>query len=48
MAQTSATQLSMRAPDKNPIRPFQVPTVSDSDLADLRKRINATRWPIER
>jgi pimeloyl-ACP methyl ester carboxylesterase len=27
------------------IRPFTVPTASDADLADLRKRINATRWP---
>jgi len=45
MAQTSATQPNMQAADKNAIRPFQVPTVSDADLADLRKRINATRWP---
>src|SRR5262249_51080845 len=33
------------AADKNAIRPFTVPTASDADLADLRKRINATRWP---
>jgi pimeloyl-ACP methyl ester carboxylesterase len=44
MAQTSATG-GTQAADKNAIRPFQVPTVSDADLADLRKRINATRWP---
>jgi pimeloyl-ACP methyl ester carboxylesterase len=31
--------------DKTAIRPFQVPTVSDADLADLRKRVNATKWP---
>ena len=31
--------------DKTAIRPFPVPTVSDADLADLRKRINATKWP---
>jgi pimeloyl-ACP methyl ester carboxylesterase len=27
------------------VRPFHVKTASDSELADLRKRINATRWP---
>jgi pimeloyl-ACP methyl ester carboxylesterase len=27
------------------VRPFRVKTVSDSDLADLRRRINATKWP---
>src|SRR5215831_15400547 len=31
--------------DKTAIRPFSVPTVSDADLADLRKRVNATKWP---
>jgi pimeloyl-ACP methyl ester carboxylesterase len=31
--------------DKAAVRPFPVPTVSDSELADLRRRINATRWP---
>src|SRR5262249_5414318 len=31
--------------DKAAIRPFLVPTVSDADLTDLRKRINATKWP---
>jgi pimeloyl-ACP methyl ester carboxylesterase len=27
------------------IRPFQVPKVSDADLADLRRRVTATKWP---
>jgi pimeloyl-ACP methyl ester carboxylesterase len=27
------------------IRPFTVKPVSDADLSDLRRRINATRWP---
>ena len=27
------------------IRPFTVPTASDSELEELRARINATRWP---
>ena len=30
--------------DATPVHPFQV-TVPDSDLAELRRRINATRWP---
>jgi pimeloyl-ACP methyl ester carboxylesterase len=30
--------------DKTAIRPFKV-SFPDSDLADLRKRINATKWP---
>jgi pimeloyl-ACP methyl ester carboxylesterase len=45
MAQSSATQGSKQAADKDAIRPFQVTAVSDVDLADLRRRINATRWP---
>src|SRR3984893_5330329 len=27
------------------IRPFPVPSVPEAELTDLRKRINATRWP---
>ena len=27
------------------IRPFQVVNVPDAELTDLRRRINATRWP---
>jgi pimeloyl-ACP methyl ester carboxylesterase len=40
MSQTSATQ----AADKTAIRPFQV-NVPEAELTDLRRRINATRWP---
>jgi pimeloyl-ACP methyl ester carboxylesterase len=40
MAQTSATQ----AADKTAIRPFQV-NIPDAELAELRRRINSTRWP---
>ncbi len=36
MSQTSA--------DQNAIRPFRV-SVAEADLADLRRRIHATRWP---
>jgi pimeloyl-ACP methyl ester carboxylesterase len=34
-----------QAADNTTIRPFQVPTVSEEELADLRRRINATRFP---
>src|ERR1041384_1459088 len=40
-ATASATE---QAPDKTAIRPFQF-NFSDAELADLRRRINATRWP---
>ena len=38
-------QSSTAAADKAAIRPFTVTAVSEADLADLRRRINATRWP---
>jgi len=45
MTQTSATQQgSKQADDKNEIRPFHV-SFPESELTELRKRINATRWP---
>src|SRR5579872_1281915 len=31
--------------DSKAIRPFPVASVPEAELADLRKRINATRWP---
>lgn len=40
MTQTSATQ----AADKTSIRPFHV-NVPEAELAELRTRINSTRWP---
>jgi hypothetical protein len=40
MTRTSATQ----ATDKTTIRPFQV-NVPEAEFAELRRRINATRWP---
>jgi pimeloyl-ACP methyl ester carboxylesterase len=33
------------ASDKEAIRPFTVPTVTQSALNDLKRRISATRWP---
>src|SRR5262249_39765045 len=46
MSTASATQQGgAQAGEKAAIRPFTVPIVSDADLADLRKRISATRWP---
>jgi len=45
MTQTSATQpRSEPANDKNAIRPFHV-NVPETELTDLRRRINATKWP---
>ncbi len=41
MTQTSATQ---RTTDNAAIRPFTF-NVPDAELADLRRRINATKWP---
>ena len=40
MTQTTATQLE----SEHPIRPFQI-NFPEEDLTDLRRRINATRWP---
>jgi pimeloyl-ACP methyl ester carboxylesterase len=45
MTQTSATQRgSEQADDKNAIRPFHV-NVPEAELIELRRRINATKWP---
>jgi epoxide hydrolase-like protein len=45
MTQTSATQPSgEQAADKNAIRPFHV-NISEAELTELRRRINATKWP---
>ena len=45
MTQTSATpQGSKQADNKNAIRPFHV-NVAEADLTELRRRINATKWP---
>src|SRR6201993_2686777 len=43
MTQSSATQRSSEQADA--IRPFPVASVAEAELTDLRKRINATRWP---
>src|SRR5882724_8682067 len=46
MTQTSATQQrSDQTDDKNAIRPFHVNDVAEAELAELRRRINATKWP---
>ncbi|MCG3110275.1 MAG: epoxide hydrolase [Candidatus Manganitrophus sp. SB1] len=45
MAQTNPRrQSSERAAEKDAIRPFRV-NFPDTELAELRKRINATKWP---
>ena len=46
MTQPSATQQATQsATEKTAIRPFQIPIASDTELTELRQRINATRWP---
>jgi pimeloyl-ACP methyl ester carboxylesterase len=45
MTPTSATQQTTeQTTDKSAIRPFRV-SFPDTDLAELRRRVNATRWP---
>jgi pimeloyl-ACP methyl ester carboxylesterase len=45
VTQTSATQQgSKQAADNNAIRPFHV-DVPEAELTELRRRINATKWP---
>ena len=46
MTQTIATpQGSKQAADKNAIRPFPKVNIPETELTELRRRINATRWP---
>jgi pimeloyl-ACP methyl ester carboxylesterase len=45
MTQTSTQEGSRQAADNNAIRPFQVDVVPEAELTELRRRINATRWP---
>ncbi len=44
MTQSDASPSGEQTAGKNSIRPFHV-NVGDSDLTELRARINATRWP---
>jgi len=45
MTQASATPQGSKQPDdRNAIRPFHV-NVPEADLTELRRRINATKWP---
>ena len=41
----SATQQAEQAVDTAGIRPFQMMNVPEGELTELRRRINATRWP---
>ncbi|MDR6553231.1 alpha/beta fold hydrolase [Paenibacillus qinlingensis] len=41
---THANEIENQLVDKNAIRPFHV-QVPDAELAELRRRINATKWP---
>jgi len=42
---SSPASSRQQAADQNAIRPFQAPKVPEADLADLRRRIKATKWP---
>src|SRR6202158_2015372 len=45
MTESSAAQRATKpAVDKDAIRPFQA-NFSETELAELRRRINATKWP---
>ena len=37
--------MTRQVPDKNAIRPFPNVNVPESELIEMRRRINATRWP---
>jgi pimeloyl-ACP methyl ester carboxylesterase len=46
VSETSTTQQgSKQAAGKTAVRSFEVPVVPEAELTELRKRINATRWP---
>jgi pimeloyl-ACP methyl ester carboxylesterase len=45
VAQTIARPDAEQAADKSVIRPFEVPTVPEAQLAELRRRVGATRFP---
>ena len=46
MTQISTThQGSKQAADKNAIRPFPHVNAPEAELTELRRRINATKWP---
>ena len=44
MIQTSTTQEGNKQTADNAIRPFHV-NVPEAELTELRRRINATKWP---
>ena len=44
MTPRATQQGNEQAVDKNAIRPFRV-NVPEAELTELRRRINATRWP---
>jgi pimeloyl-ACP methyl ester carboxylesterase len=44
MTEGSATRSSEQAGDKTAIRPFKI-NIPESELADLRQRVKATKWP---
>ena len=45
MTESTAAQRASKQADKDTIRPFPKVNVPETDLTELRRRINATRWP---
>jgi pimeloyl-ACP methyl ester carboxylesterase len=45
MTPAISEQVSEQAADTSAIRPFQMEIVPEAELTELRRRINATRWP---
>ena len=41
----SVAEVTQQTGRNNAIRPFHVPGVPEAELEELRKRINATKWP---
>ena len=44
-ATIAASDSSTLATDKKTVRPFQKVNFPEAELTELRRRINATRWP---
>ena len=44
MSESTAAQRASKQADKDAIRPFQV-NFPETELTELRRRINATKWP---
>jgi len=45
MTESTAAQRASKQADKDAIRPFQKVNCPEAELTELRRRINATKWP---